>query len=90
MPSVSYEPLSGELRSVPAFFNTRLPDGLRWTVPGHQEIQPGMTMGFWHWEDGTESPIQAPAGCEGYLTHVNDRVSFTVIDLESQLLLVLQ
>lgn len=88
-PSVTFDPLTRELSSVPAFFSVRLPDGLRWTIEGHEAITPGATIGYWHWEDGTESKIGAPDGCSGFLVDVNDRVRFDLMDVQSQELLVL-
>lgn len=53
-------------------------------------VRPGMTIGFWHWDDGDETAIVAPAGCNGFLIDVNDRVSLSLLDtLPSQTLIEL-
>jgi hypothetical protein len=56
----------------------------------HVAVRPGDTIGFWHWDDGSETRIVAPPNCRGLLVDVNDRVSLNLLDtLPSQTLIEL-
>jgi hypothetical protein len=89
-PSVTFDALNRELRSVVAFFAARTPDTLQWTVRSHVLIAPGTQLGVWLWSDGTQTAFVAPPGCSGYLADISDRVNCPLLGSSpSQFLLIL-
>ena len=88
--SVTFDAANRELRNVVSFFENAVPDNLRWTIDSHVRIVPGMTLGYWEWPDGSETPIVAPAGCRGFMIDISDRVSCPLLGTPpSQYLLIL-
>jgi hypothetical protein len=90
VPSIVFDPLNRELRTVVPAFEDRRPIDVRWSFEAHEPIGPGSTLGAWVFGDGSQESIEAPPECDGFIVDLNDRISFSLLDSwPSQWLLVL-
>jgi hypothetical protein len=88
--SVEYDPVNQQVQNVIAFFATRLPDQLCWTLKVGDRVEPGAVIGYWHWDDdGSTTDIRAPEACSGYLADKNDGVRYESLRDQSCVLLKL-
>ena len=92
-PACVFDSINGELRTVPAYFKgAKVYSGFAraQNVAEGTFIRPGQVLGMLRWDDGSVTPLIAPANCRGRIERFGQIREALVHRRPSQVLLIVK
>lgn len=85
MPPLTYDRLNREVRFVVDYFFNAPESVLKvsWKkgIKRGTKVVPGTLLATIEWADGTTQPLNAPAGCNGVIEHLNRTIEYEELEL---------
>lgn len=82
MPALVFDSENRELRFVSPWFAAQpsAANTIAWSVKNGSNVAGGDVIGTLSWDNGTQEPLIAPAGCSGTVEASNRRIDYALLD----------
>jgi hypothetical protein len=89
LPLVTFDTITGELRSNPEGFARRVDyvASLVWEKQPEDDVAPGEIIAIIQWGQGVHEELLVPTGCRGRVQTLNRNILFEELDLEPSIFL---